>query len=162
MCICIHNTRGETVTTSATWSTVWGSYMASCDNPGQGLGWQMDAPLLTYLPQRSAWCQSLQCHQQRGSGTESQQWENVLSDNIMLHQHNTQFLEQQKPHSSRPDGKQGTTFSQNLNSSLWWVKLTFQTYSFCCCLQSLMKDLCLTNKGLWLELNLSCFFFFKP
>lgn len=42
---------------------------ASCDKPGQGQGWQMDAPLLKYSPQRSAWCQFLQCHQQRGSRT---------------------------------------------------------------------------------------------
>lgn len=32
----------------------------------RGLGWQMAASLLTYLPQRSPWCQSLQCHQQKG------------------------------------------------------------------------------------------------
>lgn len=27
--------------------------MASCDNPGQGPGWQIDAPLLPYSPQCS-------------------------------------------------------------------------------------------------------------
>lgn len=53
VCIRLHNTQSETVTTSATHSTVWGSLMASCDNPGQGPGWQTDAPLLTYSPQRS-------------------------------------------------------------------------------------------------------------
>lgn len=117
--------------------------MASCDKPGRGQGWQMDAPLLTYSPQRSAWCQFLQCHQQRGSGTKSQQWENVLSDNRALDQHNANFVAQHKPHLSGRAAKQGTAYSMAApasNTPVWWL-LTFHSWWFCVALISLLgKD----------------------
>ena len=61
MCLHTLHTRGDGHYLSYTTNCMALYVTPPCDTPGRtSLGWQMDAPLLTYLPPRSAWSQSLQ------------------------------------------------------------------------------------------------------